>query len=459
MKNFILPAVLFIVGLGVNTTESPAQQYKFKQVNSMMGMKTETTVYVKGMRKRTESGSMMGMPATPTTIEQCDLQRRIKLNDKKKLYFIEPFDKETEEIEETEKPVIKQKTPVVKQPKEKIPPNKQVVKRGGVITNSYAIIDTGERKNMHGFTARHIWTVQKMMPSADACTMKDTMIIKTDGWYIDLPKFNCPISYKPNPKILRQMQQSQEEEIEHPAMPECRDSFVSRRSGKGKLGFILSEIRTMKMGGNTQKTAFTNSIETMEFSTAKLDSMLFEIPLGYTEVKSESDLEEKINMADMMKEAFSMAKNNIDKAKPATNGEKPPGNIRIGVYTPTGDEQINAGELQTYLAELLTTEKIDAVTVISVTDAKNRNCDYTLTTNFTKMKAGSKFGGLLKAIKNIDPNVVSSFNVEAKLLLTKLPDGAVTQDQKIDGKYDGKPNDAAKKALEEGSRKILIGLK
>jgi hypothetical protein len=459
MKNFILPILLFIVGLGVNTTESHAQQYKFKQVNSMMGMKSETTVYVKGMRKRTESGSgMMGMPATPTTIEQCDLQRRIKLNDKKKRYFIEPFEKETEEIEETEKPVVKQKTPVVKQPKEKIPPNKQVVKKGGVITNSYAIIDTGERKNMHGFTARHIWTVQKMMPSADACTMKDSMIIKTDGWYIDLPKFNCPISYKPNTKMLRQMQRQEEEETDEPAMPECKDSFVNRRSGKGKLGFILSETRTMKMGGKTQKTEFTTNIETMEFSTAKLDSMLFEIPPGYTEVKNESDLEEKINMADMMKEAFSKAKNMKDENN-ETSGEKPAGNIRIGIYLPTGDEQINAAELQTYLADILTSGKVEAVTVESEADAKKRNCDYALTTGFTKMKAGSKLGGMLKAIKNIDPNAVSSFNVEANLLLTKLSDGSATQDQKIDGKYDGKPTDAAKKALDEGSRKILKGLK
>ncbi|MBM3415544.1 MAG: hypothetical protein FJY20_03660 [Bacteroidetes bacterium] len=49
-----------------------AQQYKLKQTNSMMGMKSETTIYVKGMRKRTEQGAMMGMPAQPVTIEQCD---------------------------------------------------------------------------------------------------------------------------------------------------------------------------------------------------------------------------------------------------------------------------------------------------------------------------------------------------------------------------------------------------
>ena len=75
-----------------------AQEYKLRQENSVMGMKSESTVYVKGMRKRTEGGSMMGMPNNVATIEQCDLQRTVKVNDKKKLYFIEPYAKEEEII-------------------------------------------------------------------------------------------------------------------------------------------------------------------------------------------------------------------------------------------------------------------------------------------------------------------------------------------------------------------------
>src|SRR5205814_9958944 len=49
-----------------------AQQYKLRQVTNMMSMKMESTIYVKGMRKRTESAGIMGM-AGRTTIEQCDL--------------------------------------------------------------------------------------------------------------------------------------------------------------------------------------------------------------------------------------------------------------------------------------------------------------------------------------------------------------------------------------------------
>ncbi|MGZ8558767.1 MAG: hypothetical protein ACXWWC_10555 [Chitinophagaceae bacterium] len=60
-------------------------------------MKSELTTYVKAMRKRTEGGGYMGL-ASLTAIEKCDVQRTIRINDKKKLYFIEPFSKETEDV-------------------------------------------------------------------------------------------------------------------------------------------------------------------------------------------------------------------------------------------------------------------------------------------------------------------------------------------------------------------------
>ena len=112
----------------------------------MMGMKSETTIYVKGMRKRTEGGGYTGMPNNLITIEQCDSQRTITINDKKKLYYIEPFSKQFEEaIEEDERPSTKTK-PVPVQ-------TKATNQKGGVVTMWYNITDTGERKKMYGITA------------------------------------------------------------------------------------------------------------------------------------------------------------------------------------------------------------------------------------------------------------------------------------------------------------------
>ena len=184
--------------------DSQAQQYKLRQVNIIMGMKSESTIYVKSMRKRTETAAIMGMGNNPVIIEQCDLRRIIKLNDKKKLYFIEPFSNEEDEIiENDEKTIVKKKpvTPAVK---------------GGTITMWYTITDTAERKKMYGFTARYIRTWQKIKPSADACSMKDSIIIWTEGWYIDLPQFNCPVTYRPASVSRESIQ------------PDCKDQQRSR---------------------------------------------------------------------------------------------------------------------------------------------------------------------------------------------------------------------------------------
>ena len=427
--------ILLSSGLGANS-----QQYKLRQSNSMMGMKSESTIYVKGMRKRTEPGSMMGMPAQPITIEQCDLQRTIKINNKKKLYFIEPFAKE-DVIEEDVKPAVVKTKPVTTQPK-------TTPEKGGVIHMWYNITDTGERKKMNGFIARHIWTSQKIKPSPEACTMKDSIIIKTDGWYIDLPQFNCPVRYTSSSMPTSPTDKPQ---------PECKDRYVTHRSGKGKLGFPLTETRTIIMGG--EKTSeFETSLETIEFSSEKLDSMLFEIPLGYSLATNENELQDKFDMNDIINQYKTQDLDN-DSEKIAVNEQKPAGTLRIGVYEPKGDGQVQTADLQKYLASILVGGKISAVSVASEDEAKKYNCDYTLTTEFIKIKQASKVGGLLKAIKNADPNAASSFNIEASLTLTNLGDGSVRSQPSVSGKFEGKVDDAAKRALDDGSRQILKAIK
>lgn len=438
-KNIFLFAIVSL-GFLFSNTKTEAQQYKFRQVTNMMGMKMETTIYVKGMRKRTEPGSMMGMPASPITIEQCDLQRTIKINDKKKLYYIEPFAKDDEEIIDEDVKTV---------PKTKTPPKPTTTQKGGIIYISYSITDTGERKKMYGFNARHVWTSNKMVPSPESCTMKDSLLIKTDGWYIDLPQFNCPVNYK----RYNNPQQTDRQK------PECTDKFVTRRRGKGKLGFPLIETTTIIMGDGKKSTSqFETNLETLELTTAKLDSMLFEIPIGYTETKNEQDLQDKMDINDIMNQ-YKKNNNNNDNDKPAANDPKGEGKIRIGVLVPTGDEQVNAADLQQYLAGILISGTVEAVAVSSEEEAKSSQCDYSLATTFVRVKSGSKVGGLLKAVKNADPNAASSFTIEANMLLKSLGDGSVKAQPKIDGKFEGKIDDAAKKAMDDGSRQVLRAIK
>jgi hypothetical protein len=444
-KSFFYLTAICIIVLSAGHEARAQQQYKLRQVNNMMSMKTESTIYVKGMRKRTEAGSMMGMPAPPVTIEQCDLQRTVKLNDKKKLYFIEPFAKETEEvIDDDAKPV----TPAKNKPVTTLTKEKTIQQTGGVIYMWYNITDTGERKKMNGFTARHVWTSQKIKPSPDACSMKDSIIIKTDGWYIDLPEFNCPVHYRPSKSSMPPNEKLQ---------PDCQDKFVTRRSGKGKLGFPLTETRTIIMGNKgAQTNEFTTNLETLEFSTAKLDSMLFVIPPGYKEAASESELQDKFDMNEMINQY-----KNIDNEQPKVIGDdqKMPGKIRIGVYVPNGDDQVQASALQQHMVTSLMEGNIEAVAVESEEEAKKYNCDYTLASDFTKIKSASKVGGLLKVIKNADPNAASSFNIEAAQTLVKLSDKSIRLQPKISGKFEGKIDAAAEKALDDGCRQVLKELR
>ena len=436
MKIQSILCFLFILVSGITGSGLSAQQhYKLRQSTSMMGMKQESTIYVKPMRKRTENSGFMGQANNVVTIEQCDKQRLITLNTKKKIYLIEPFQDNNEEvIDEDAKPAAKPKTVPV------------TTRQAGVVYNYYNITDTGERKKMHGFTARHVWTTQKIKPSPDACMMKDSMIIKTDGWYIDLPDFNCPVRYKPTQAGNGEYQK-----------PGCTDRFITRRSGKGKLGFPLIEKRTMIMGGKSSTSEFITDLETLELITGKQDSMLFEIPPGYTETKNPEELQDKFEVGDMMKE---MTGKDLDETgKTVLPDQKRAGVTRIGVMEPKSADPLQLTTLQEQLTAKLNEGQYEAVTVSSPDDARSKQCDLLLNSEFIKMKQAGKVGGLLKAIKNADPNAASSFNIEASLVLTSLADGSVRTTQNVTGKFEGKADDAAGKALEEGGRLVLKALK
>ena len=122
---------------------------------------------------------------------------------------------------------------------------------------------------------------------------------------------------------------------------------------------------------------------------------------------------------------------------------------------PSGSDQVKAAELQAGLVNDLTSSGAEAVAIASADDAKKNNCDLMLTTHITKVKAASKIGGFLKAIKNTDPSSMSSFNVEAQLILSKLADGSTKGEKKVTGKFEGTADAAVKKALTEGTQTLL----
>ena len=231
-----------------------AQNYKIKQSTSISGQNITSTVYVKGSRKRTESSGMMGMGGDVADIEQCDLKRTVKVSDKKKIYFVEPFATEQSETAPAPRPAVTTTT--------------GNVTKGGTITMTSVITDTGERKQMFGLTARHIKTTMTMQSSPDTCSKCD-MRIDTDGWYVDLPQFSCPMRTPRNPMAgMREPTRG------------CMDRTIVKSSGSGKLGFPLQLTQTINTGGG-EDAGFSQTIETLEFTKTTLDNALFDVPASY----------------------------------------------------------------------------------------------------------------------------------------------------------------------------------
>jgi hypothetical protein len=418
MKKAVLFISMFLILVMIFSNRANAQQYKLKQVTTTDYARIENTIYVKAMRQRIESGAVMGMGGTLVTILQCDLKRTLLLDTVRKLYLIEPFG-----AGRMENPVKVEKEP--------IPAKEDKTRKGGTITIWYNLHDTGERKKMFGFTARHIWSDQKMKPSPDACSMKDSMMMYTDGWYIDLPEFDCPMDHETftggyNP-----------EEV-------CQDKMVMHESGKAKMGFPLYATITMTMRGNTMVT----KIETLDLSTAKLDSLLFTIPPGYSQAKNKEEMMASIGISEMMDK--NMKNQNKDEPSMVSKETKMPGTVRIGVYIPSGNDEIEATEVRAHIISSITTSDVEAIAIASEEEAKRYKCDYTLTTTYSSIKSATKVTNVLKAIKRADPNVVYTYAVQGNMTLTSVNDGTVKKQQTMDGKYDGKINDAAGKAVDEG---------
>jgi len=412
-----------------------AQNYKIKQVTMMNGQKMDSTVYVKDSRKRTESSGIMGMGGGVADVEQCDMKRHVKISDKKKMYTIEPFDDGTDS------------TPTA--PQTKTPKTK--VEKGGTVTLTSNITDTGERKQMFGLTARRIKMSMTMQASPDAC-MKDSMNVESDGWYVDLPAFSCPMTSRPEmPQYAGQ------------GSGGCRDKMIFKASGGGKLGFALTETRTMKMGDGDM--SITQSLETIEFSKATLDGALFDVPAGYKLIENSSELYGKPDYSEMMKAqrnensdedkpqnpSASMNNNSMPKAKKA-------GVIRIGVLAPTNNsgENVSTTNLQSYLIQKLTSGKVEAVAVGSEIDARAANCDYVLTSDFSKLKqsTASKIGGMFGKITNKDTSATRNYDAQVDFKLTDLT-GGKTVSNKAANKTEGDADRAAESVLALEAEQIL----
>ncbi|HLL76435.1 MAG TPA: hypothetical protein VK421_14380 [Pyrinomonadaceae bacterium] len=150
----------------------------------------------------------------------------------------------------------------------------------GTLTETTAVTDTGERREMFGFTARRLTSVTTWAAAPEACDSSRTARIETDGWYVDLLHgVDCSADLSgASPRIFIDF-----------AGDGClnkrlRGKYFFRRvyTGGARFGFPLAETtRTYDARGRVR----TETTEVTELSTAALDDALFNVPAGYVRVE------------------------------------------------------------------------------------------------------------------------------------------------------------------------------
>ncbi len=282
--------------------------------------------------------------------------------------------------------------------------------KGGVVTSTVTTRDAGERKQMFGYTARHIITTIETKSSPDACTPMESKM-ETDGWYIDAAfALDCAIERAGAYQVPQQKSG-------------CQDSYETKTVGAARRGYPVWE----KMTGFDKdgRESFSMVNEVVELSQATLDASLFDAPADYREVKdfsgaslmaavsegagdnggpAASSSSTDSGMSANVKSTTSSAG-----AQPSAElGAKRPGVIRLGlasVKTGSVGDGLSASDLgaavQNTLTEYLKSPSVELVQLEAKlpsqidAEARQKECDFVVYANVSHKKGGGGgFGGM-----------------------------------------------------------------
>ena len=393
---------------------------RVKQKVTMAGQAMESTRSIKGTRERTETKIQMDDPQAAAfmpqvaTITQCDLKRTVRVNDRAKLYMIDPF------------AVAADAAPVTRTTPEPTRRN-TTTRQGGTMTITYTVRDTGERKMMFGLQARHLVITNEMESSADSCNGPSKTKMEFDGWYVDFSAdFNCPQAAPEVPQSPR------------PDKPDCRDRVVTKGGGAARLGFLLEG--TMKMFGPDGKVQMTQTTETLELSRAPLDAALFDVPAGYREVASTQDLY-----------AIQMPTAGLPTGAPSRGNRPPTGamptapaakSVAVNINAAGGPATVRA-EAEQYIRGKIAERGLRAVSGTG---------DYVLNVEFKQVKesAAGKIGGIFGKVTGVETKVG-----KVDIDMTASLSGGATGQAKVKSKFDGPLSDALRAAIDQALDQLL----
>jgi hypothetical protein len=379
-------------------TQTAFADVKIKSKQTMSGQSYENTTYIKGKRQRTES--MNGMMIN---INQCDLRRGIQISPQTKTYVINEYHQT--DATEPGKPATTK--------------NDGVVRAGGTVTTTYTIKDTGERKQMFGFTAKHLIITMETVSSPDACA-KNNYKMQTDGWYIDTEfaldcTWNQSGGYTPKG-----------------SKPTCQDKYQMKQVGTAKRGYPVYE--KMTMFDESGKETMTMVNEVIELSKATLDAGLFDVPADYREVSDAAQMYSASSSSTSMNSGSSSSMGmrtgatsssgnsvtgSLSRISQSTNdapssssvGAKKEGTVRIGlaaVKTGAVGEGVSAADISAAIQNTLTQYlKVPNVEVVTLdarlssaieSEAKQKECDYVLYINASHKKGGGGGFGMFSSV-------------------------------------------------------------
>ncbi len=230
-----------------------ADDLHFKKTISVGGTPVSSfEVWVKGARERSVTNSPTG---NTITLRQCDSKRTLTINEQNQAYLVTDAPQDDAALKAA---ALLNGTSAPAQ-------------NGGTITQTITITDTGERKTLLGFAARHLKTTVSVEPSQNSCSQVSQKY-EIDGWYADVTKDQASCQQYLPP--VRQVEG-------------CNDRVISHRSGAGKPGYPLSETITLH---NADSSTTKIDVATTAMPKQALAADQFDVPAGYRQVNSAAEL-------------------------------------------------------------------------------------------------------------------------------------------------------------------------
>ena len=257
---------------------APASDLKYsKKIKDGAGEHGEMTLYFQGQRLRIDHRNEVGYgwkddhpeniyygPRT-ATIFQCDMRRVLQLDFDHHQYTVTNLDRSG--------------FPVNADGARLDPPQPR---RSGVkVKVVVETRETGETRQMFGYTARRFITTRKEEPAPGSCGNGSEVV--DDGWYLDIepPQDGCMQNARPQAGAR----------VVIITADSCVDEQELQHTGPQPPPFAVELTTTSKTNGTSRNS--TTAVMVTDLSRLPLDPQVFELPTGYKHV---DNLDESPNL-------------------------------------------------------------------------------------------------------------------------------------------------------------------